>query len=143
MKQQSGKRLSFNAGALVLGILWVIYRRMYLFAVLLLLGQAAFAYIEEVLIQQFYPAYDIHSTAHTVINGLLMGGLLAGFSNWLYLKHAERKIAQVLQLGLSEEETLMKLRKKGGTSLTFFVVVAAVVAIIITLAKLYPEAFSR
>ncbi|MCB2377200.1 hypothetical protein LGH70_06375 [Hymenobacter sp. BT635] len=99
--------------------------------------------LENALLRELLPPYTANSPSWIIGSNLLGASLLSGFANWLYLKHAERKIARVVRKGLSEEETLRRLRHEGGTNQLFVISILAVVAVIITLARLYPEAFRQ
>ena len=121
--RQQGKTATFSIAAFFLGLFWVLYRRMYLVAVLLVVAQMLEAAVEEgVLGLQ-------HSTGTNLLGTLVQATLLGFFGNKLYLWHAERKMRKLIALNLPRQELLERLRRAGGTSWWPLLIVLGVVAL--------------
>lgn len=100
--------LSWNWAAFFFGVIWLLYRKMWLFGIVFLVVAAI-----------------------PVVNWILIpGALVMGlFGNEMYRRHTLRKYLESVTLyGTSEAERLVYLRAKGGVS-----VVAALVAGVVAL----------
>ncbi|OON66943.1 DUF2628 domain-containing protein [Hymenobacter sp. CRA2] len=138
---QGGQRISFNGGAFFAGIFWVLYRRMYWVAGLIMLCLVAEAEAEEWLLHRFSFPLAPESQSRTIVVNVLSATILSACANWMYLAYARRKITKVLRTETSEEAILRKLRRQGGTSWTFFIVAAVLVVGIMGLICRYPQYF--
>lgn len=113
--RQQGKHFHFSIAAFFLGFFWLAYRRMYLvlfLCVLVLFGESL---IEQATIGEKLE----QSQGLTIALGFIHASLFGIFGNAFYLWDAERKMRKVLRQQLPKEETLIRLRKAGGTSWWF------------------------
>lgn len=138
---QQGRRISFSVAAFFAGLFWFIYRRMYGLAALIFGLLVVEAELEQWLLPLLSPAYAQESQGRAVVVGLTLGTVLSATGNWLYLRHARRKITRILRTETSEEAVLRQLRRQGGTSWTFFLVAGALTAGLLWLLNRYPQYF--
>jgi len=108
----------FNWAAFLLSGFWILYRRMYRVALI------AFTIVAVPAVGTEIPAAAGLADEGT-IRALNAVGNLCGFAfaivcgifgNAWYLAHTKRQIAQVRELGLTEEAYLRALARRGGTS---------------------------
>ncbi|MCY7352557.1 MAG: DUF2628 domain-containing protein [Cytophagaceae bacterium] len=101
----------YNMWAFFLGILWILYRKMYaVFFITVLL-----IILEQQVEDWLFPALANNSTWNTVFN-LGVASTIGFLGNRLYIRHALGKIEAVRALNLDEEQTQAELRRQGGTS---------------------------
>lgn len=116
-------RLKWNFAAFVFNIVWVFYRKMYLFAVLLLtfvFAPALFGFymlaVDYLSSEKFYfisPTVDYTAAAYFIFKALFLGF----FGNYIYYLHIRRKISQSRNKFPDIKRQRSWLSKKGGTSL--------------------------
>ncbi len=110
---QKGKKLTFNLGAFFFGLLWMLYRKLYLptlvYLGIVLLQGLALAYVAK--------QYAISKeTISYVDRGLMViWSVIAGFiGNYLYLRQAQAKVAAVEKMPLGPQEKADRLAQIGG-----------------------------
>lgn len=110
-KIKNGK---FNIGAFFLGSLYLFYRKMYLYAILLM-------------------ALEIGTTLLFPIGGLLVNILLAIFINKIYVSFSNKKVNNIIAKNpnLSQNELIEICKKQGGTSILSAILSTIIVSIII------------
>ncbi|SHJ94769.1 Protein of unknown function [Clostridium cavendishii DSM 21758] len=102
----NGKKLSWNWATFFLGGLWFIYRKLYAVGIsLVLIGTLIDNLMSKHLSSPIY-----------FFIWLAIDILITVFGNYIYYQHTNKKIVEVKNMGLSEEETKLKLSKVGGTS---------------------------
>ncbi len=122
---EGGNLVSFNFGAMIFGLSWFVYRKMYLpfliFASFTLMESsiAVYCYRENIVTHKQMNIYDY---SMTIIYALFFG--LIG--NFLYIKHCKIKIDKISNKGLTNENLNLTLRDQGGTSL-----IGAIISLII------------
>ena len=126
-KNVSAKRTSWNWAAFILGIGWMFYRRMYLYAVIVGAVMTAVIILEM-----------LFSVPVAISNGISMGiwvmyGMLG---NTLYKTFVDKKIAAIEAGSGSEQEKLVLASSQGNPSILigftgFFLFAAVVIAVII------------
>lgn len=112
---------SFNIAAFFLTFLWFLYRKMYLEFIIFLVVLIAWiafdlSFLEPIL---SVPVFDVYNKISTILVGFIFGV----FSNYLYLKSAQRKINKLKMEGYSESELFKKVKKAGGTSILSVIIV--------------------
>lgn len=133
--RQQGNYIHFNVAAFFLGFFWLGYRRMYL---VLLLG--VLALFGETLIEQSILGEELEQNQGLTIGlALIHASLFGVFGNAVYLWDAERKMRKVLRQQLPKEETLVRLRKAGGTSWWFLLVFLLIAGAYVWLLKWLSE----
>jgi hypothetical protein len=127
-----GIRFTFNIGAFFLGVFWLLYRKMYLFAGLaVVVVTASSLLLETVLKSNAVPA----NNALLWNNGLtIFWSILLGFTgNWLYLKQAQKHVQKALRDERNETEALLQLRAQGSTTLMPHIYFAAIILVFLLL----------
>ena len=115
MNIKSGSMLSFNIAPFILGIFWMLYRKMYLASFIWMVILVISGFIEEEVLIAFGLGDAID--AFTRISNLFYATFLGLLGNWIYLKSTERKISKLKSQGLGEMAYEEALQKTGGTSL--------------------------
>jgi len=109
-------RTRFNIFALIFGLFWFLYRKMYRESLVILIIIVAITYLEEVMLANDYLSaesrFDISLSINFGVSIVL--GLIA---NRLYLNHCARKVADIQEAALSEEQKLAALEARGGTNI--------------------------
>ena len=109
-------RTRFNIFALVFGIFWFLYRKMYREALVILIIIMAITYLEEVMLANNFidqaSQFDISLSINLGVSIVL--GLIG---NRLYLNHCARKVADLQEAALSEEQKIKALEARGGTNI--------------------------
>ena len=108
---RDGVRYRYHIPAFFLGVLWMLYRKMYAVFVI----TALVLTLEQQLETWFFPQLE-KVPAWSVLLNLLTASVIGFLANRWYLNHALDKIAEVQALGLPDEQTLAELRRRGGTS---------------------------
>lgn len=108
---RDGVRYRYHIPAFFLGVLWMLYRKMYaVFAI-----TALVLTLEQQLENWAFPQLE-KIPAWSVLLNLLTASVVGFLANRWYLNHALDKIAEVQALDLPDEQTLAELRRRGGTS---------------------------
>lgn len=104
---------SWNWPAFLLGLPWILYRRMYLFAVIFCAIELVKMWIESLVESALGNSVQVQ--AWIAMTDLVLWVGVAGWGNWIYLVHTRRKIAAIDRLGLPAEDRLALIAKSGGT----------------------------
>jgi hypothetical protein len=128
-----GNKFTFNIGACVFGVFWLLYRKLFresLFATLILIGIGFFlAFAYELL--------GIDEARQTVIEWIVNFATWISFGfvgNYLYLKHADKNVQKILASWQDEETKLKLLRRKGGVSALPFILALVLILLYLFLA---------
>lgn len=108
-------KTSFNIYALLFGVFWFLYRKMYREALIIFFIIIAISYAEEVLLANEFinqDAYEVLSLVITLGTSILLGFL----ANRLYIWSCQRKVQMIQKVYESEEQRLEALRASGGTN---------------------------
>ncbi|MDQ7056660.1 MAG: DUF2628 domain-containing protein [Persephonella sp.] len=104
--EESGGALSWNWAAFFLGLLWVFYRKMYLYGAIILLG-----------------IFLIGALTAVGSNPLLSIGIqlwlwigFGAFGNYLYYTFVKKKVSYIQSQSKNEKEMIENLAKEGGTN---------------------------
>lgn len=113
LEMKSGKgKISFNVAAFFLGVLWMLYRKMYV-ASAIYFGIIIFASLFEVfVIEELYgeiPSIDR-------VTNWTAAAIMGFYGNYFYLKNTEKKISTIRNSHYSNDLYEEQLIKQGGTS---------------------------
>jgi len=104
--EESGEIIDWNWGAFFFQTMWMGYRKMYLYAAVLI---GLLVYIDVVLIASLHPLTQLGVD-------IFIGILFGIFGNRLYLKHAMKKISVIKSDQPDPEIQKIEIAKAGGTS---------------------------
>ncbi|MGH8262321.1 MAG: pilin [Steroidobacteraceae bacterium] len=115
-------RISWNWPAFFIGVLWMLYRRMWSTAVYLFLISLGLGLIEGLILERFLGerTSDLISYATTLICMIVVGV----FANTLYHARIKRRIAQLVQSGRDEFQVVRALERGPHTSWAGVIIVA-------------------
>ncbi|WP_272496374.1 DUF2628 domain-containing protein [Alicyclobacillus acidoterrestris] len=123
-KRERLHHVSWNWSAFILTILWLGYRKMYLYLSIIVIAVIIFSIV-----------LGFGTTISPWI-GLLIGVavniLLGLFGNYLYLLHAKYKIRKVKQQSSDEKIQRQLIQQSGGTSIKSLAIVAVAIAILMS-----------
>ena len=133
--QEGGPIGGFNFAAFLFNLMWMGYRKMYFVALLfggILILESGFELIVcyAIGIAETSPAWDL---ALNITAGIMVGV----FANRLYIWHARRQIAAVLQSGLTGGEAKRELERRGGVNLLGAIGLIVLFMIVATAANLF------
>jgi hypothetical protein len=126
----NGKKNTFNIGAFFTGMFWLLYRKMYLYAIGITAALILLGYVEEFVFQSLEIPLGFQQ-AYTLVSSLLFAILFGFIGNRLYFSKASREIAGILSTTENEEERMMLLKKKGGVSIVPWIALAVVIALLL------------
>jgi tetratricopeptide (TPR) repeat protein len=109
-----GKIGSFNIGGFFFSVLWLCYRKMYQYAILFF-GIIFCTTIASVLFQELSG-----KAVPRLLNsgmGIVFAIIIGAFGDRWYFTKAKRSISQVQSKGVSQEESLRLIAKRGGKSI--------------------------
>lgn len=112
---RDGSIISFNIASFVLGVFWMLYRKMYLASLIWIVVIIIYGFIEEEIV--FALGLEDALESITRISNVIFSSLVAIFGNWIYFKSSERKISKLKNQGLGEIAYEEALQRAGGTSL--------------------------
>ena len=114
-----GQLKGFNVAAFFLGVIWLIYRKMYLYAAIFL-GVISL----DIAVEIFYPLPE------AIGRGLTWGiaAMFGVMGNYWYKIYADKKVSQI-NASFTPQQVPAELVKQGGTNLA-----AALIAAIVMLA---------
>jgi hypothetical protein len=117
----SGEKYTFNVAAFFLGMAWMLYRKMYVEA-LVLFGILFFeGFFERLLIGDNGPKFI------SIIINLITAFSIGTLSNYFYLQKAKRCVELAKSKFIDNQERIDFLKKKGGTNLLLLIVVLVIV----------------
>jgi hypothetical protein len=125
----TGHVRQFNLSAFFLGALWLVYRKMYPEAMLLLGANLAIGFITA-LICDVALRDPLLSQGVASVVGIAIGGYVAAHANGWYLSRALRVISRVRGSGLSPDDQIFAIARRGGTN-PFAAVVFLVVFVVV------------
>ncbi len=133
-KFNTGQKVGFKSYALLFGMFWVFYRKMYWEGFVLTIVLLIEGLLEtSILGPPETRSADSQKMANAL--GTIILVLFIGFiGNSLYMRSAKRKISRILaNPHVSEELIVERIRKVGGTSFAFLFVIAAIFIVLILL----------
>lgn len=121
---EGGSKVSWNWPAFFLGILWMLYRRMWSTAGYLFLISIALEIVQGVVLApQFGKQTSDRIGYATTIGCMIVVGM---FANALYQGRIKRRIAQVSRSGLDDLQAFRALERGPHTSWVFVIMVAVI-----------------
>jgi hypothetical protein len=122
-----GVKFTFNIGAFFGGILWFLYRKLFLHAFGIFLLFIIFSIIEGLIFDTLQVSSEFQKLEFLISNFLF--ATIFGFTgNYFYIKQAEKKITEIISGTESEDECINSLKKNGGVSWTAIIVVVFTIA---------------
>ncbi len=112
---KSGQTVMFNIAPFFVGFFWLLYRKMYLYAIVSFGVITASDYGEAYLFEYLSIDYDLQ---RLISLGITIGFavLFSLFGNYFYLQKAELEVRGVLSSTPDEDTRMELLTRKGGTS---------------------------
>lgn len=133
---EKGKKIQFNLAALLFGLFWFLYRKMYLETFILFTLISIESYLENLIVNYFKLVDTDASTAIQVITTISIGIMLGLFGNLIYIKHANRIILSITNKYQYDEQILKdKIQNKGGTSFLIILILFALFVSLIVMLK--------
>lgn len=131
---EQGKKFTFNLYAFLFSIFWFAYRKMYLHAFLISVLITLLSITEEKIIG-YYGIYDDAQIKSIDLICNICLAIAYGFTaNYLYIKHAIKKVGEVAQNFEGDESLLHQaLERKGGTNsliVTILILIGIICSII-------------
>jgi len=118
LELEESNKYSFNIGAFFFGLLWLVYRKMYVESIILLGFILLEGMIEEFLLAQF-DYFDATTTnLISIVVSIAISTIVGFLGNKLYLNHTNRKIEAIKKEKHSAEAYQQILKERGGTSMT-------------------------
>lgn len=126
----SGKSTVWNGFAFFFGIGWLLYRKMFL--------EASIVVAVMILIDLFLdPFIDTNSISYNRFLAIIYGFSIGYFGNMFYVKKANKTISEAKQKFNDDDQILTYLQAKGGTSIISAVIFTLIVIGIILYTILY------
>ncbi len=125
----AGNRFAFNVSAWLGGLLWFLYRKLYVEVALVFFSFFAFD-IAIVLLLYFLGVPEDLIQATSTLYPFFVWIFIGFIGNNLYLKKADRIIHRILASTSDENERTRLLKKKGGTSWSPFILIAVIFLLI-------------
>ncbi|RNI24538.1 DUF2628 domain-containing protein [Rufibacter latericius] len=125
---QAGTKFTFNIAAFFFGLFWMLYRKMYLQALILVL----ILFVESFLLGQAVKYYGFSQTNAGLLNNFftVAWSTAIGFlGNWLYLRQAQARVTRALQTEPNEQAAVNRLSVEGGFTLLPHILVAAIIMV--------------
>ena len=112
-----GQLKGFNITAFFLGAIWLIYRKMYLYATIFLVIISL-----DIAVEMFYPLPEAIDSGLTWAIAAMFGVM----GNYWYKTHADKKVSQICA-SFPSEQVPAELAKQGGTNLAAALITTVVV----------------
>lgn len=106
LKSKNGGSMGFNPAAFFLGVMWLIYRKMYLYALIV-----AGLLILDMVIESYYPLPAAFGQALT----WAIAGIFGSLGNAWYKTHTDKKIA-VITATFPPDQVSAELARQGGVN---------------------------
>lgn len=119
-------KYSWNWVAFLFPGSWLAYRKMYLYSLLAILGELALGIV--------LTLYPLKSEFKSLLYETLLALILGLSCNYWYKLHAEKKVCEIADLGLTPEKTRDELIKQGGVSMSAAVIATLSYAIAVGIA---------
>ncbi len=118
---EKGIGVSWNWAALFFGCIWLVYRKMWLMAVLLL-----FLNISLKIFQYLLPDTIIISALFSLIYMAVLFILFPMYANAIYYRDVKKKVYDAIGCNTNDEHIIQELKKKGGTCPTWIIILLVV-----------------
>jgi hypothetical protein len=128
---ENGKKFSFNPYVFLFGFLWFLYKKMHLEAIMLLGLVFIISMLEQIFVEgqlsKNPDAIKVIEFSTTIIFSLVLGFL----GNYIYIRHAKKKISELVQKNQDDEEELKRSLAYLGGSSHLWVIIALVAMLIV------------
>ena len=125
--------LSWNWATFLFGVFWLLYRRMYRWAAMLVLGLLLLGFVTEQIALAGYPALA------TVVQLLVAGGVfiyMALHANGIYYRWVSARIEAVRkEFVLDRERQRQTLAERGGPNVHLPLIIASVLLLLLVLGQ--------
>ncbi|OCA70788.1 hypothetical protein BBI01_12670 [Chryseobacterium artocarpi] len=128
---ENGKKFTFNYATFIFGLLWFLYRKMYLETIVIFL-----ILYTETAFENFFLTDKIGIEQTKLVSFIItiLSLIVAGFSgNYLYIKRAKRTIKKAEKKFSEYEQRKKYLTKKGGTQLLYIGILLTLLIVAIIL----------
>ena len=135
---ESGKKFSFNVWAFFFGMLWQLYRRLYLAILIFII----IVIVESALENWVFSYWSLTKLNTILINFIttIIFGIIYGYTgNYFLMRKLQDKISQILATENDEELILEKIRKAGSKNTLGLTLVLISVFLIFLLALFYSK----
>jgi len=105
--EKTGNTVVLNLWSLIFGLFWMVYRKMYLYALIAYIFMSLVFVIKSVMKQSIFVNY---------VSFFVFGFFFAFFGNYIYYVHTRNKLAKLRKDNLLHEDIDKKLKILGGTS---------------------------
>lgn len=120
----NGERQSFNLMSFLFGIFWLLYKKLYIHAILIFVFFIAEGYVESRMLVYHYLSQD--SSRLIQLGWTLLASTFLGFTgNRFYLNASQKKIEKIIALATDESERIERLKKKGKSNWTIVLITLA------------------
>jgi hypothetical protein len=124
---ENGKKFSLNISALLFGIFWFLYRRLYIHSLTIFLVVIIESKIENILLERLGDTKDLEILLRFI--SISIFGLLLGFlGNYYFLKQSIRRVKNIISYTFDEKLIMLKLKKSGSGN---WILVLSIVSIFI------------
>ena len=121
---KTGQKFTFNVFAFLFGLLWFMYRKMYLEAALVFVVIIGEGFLEALILSN-----DI-AKLFNIIATIAMGTITGFIGNYFYIRKADKIVHTAKTKFLDEEQLKMFLGKKGGVSYLFLIIIAGIIVFV-------------
>ncbi len=137
LKKKDENKTSFNFSAFLFGPFWMVYRKMYLYAIIFLCFVIIETLLEDFVLQNYFPTYNPKGIQSAITIGIAMG--MGYSSNWFYLNFAKSKIQKILN-NTNDQNSTEQIKIQGGVSWIPVIILLSIIIGIILLA-LYADGY--
>lgn len=130
----NGKKFVFNFFAFIFGLMWFMYRKMFLVFLIVWLVTIFQGQIETICIEK----YNVTAEGKNLIllfSTLLWGTVFGFFGNKWYVNQADKVISKVVELDISEDEKELLIAQKGNITFIPHLLIILILSIIVAMGK--------
>jgi hypothetical protein len=107
-------RISWNWAGFVFGLGWLFYRKMYLYAWIVI----GIAFLMVV--------FELTTGLRGAYIDVLIAVYCGGFGNYVYQEHCRRKLREIAPSGVADEMVRLRIAREGGTNIAAGIIPAAI-----------------
>jgi Protein of unknown function (DUF2628) len=127
-----GDKFTFNIGAFFGGVLWFIYRKLFLEATIIVLLLIAYGILESLIYDLFSINSEFQKLSY-IISSVVFAIVYGFIGNQRYFKCVEKRINNILLKTMDENERIRLLKKKGGVLWTPILIIAILIIALIVI----------
>lgn len=124
-RYRNGQKYSFNPFTFLFGLFWMLYRKMYIEAVVIILVLGVESFLEELILPE-----DLGRETEQLVNiisTIVLATIVGFIGNYLYLRKAHKVVEKAKAELAGSEEQVAFLRKQGGVSHLFLAIILVVI----------------